>query len=456
MTLSMTPPMTPDSLAIAPILIRGAQVLLPSGAIEVRDVAIAGGHITAVGTDLPTDASTRVIAAQGLTLLPGVIDPQVHFCTSGEAYGEALFTETCAAAKGGVTSFLEIPNTPPITTTQAVVTRKLAIAEAQSLINYGFFIGATHSNHKALQVAKPTCGIHVTMGAGHSPPIPSPLLVDTLEALEPIFATGDRLIAVHAENQARITERAQQFALETDPATHTRVQDNQTALLATKIALGLSKAYQRRLHILQVSTGEEADLLRSDKPSWVSTSVSPQHLLLDMSAYETMGTLAQTNPPLRYARDRDLLWQALNDGIIDFIATGHVPHSMTAKSRGYPHAPSGMPGVETALPLMLTQTKKNHCTIAQVCDWMSTAVADAYRIPNKGLLEPGYDADLVLVDMATYRPVVRKELQTRCQWSPFEGWNLTGWPVMTIVGGQVVYDYGQVDVSVRGQALQFG
>ena len=452
--------MTSASVEIAPILIRGAQVLLPSGVVECQDVMVVDGLIASVGidlsADLPAGASIRVIEAKGLTLLPGVIAPQVHFCTPGSTYEEALFTETCASVKGGVTSFLEIPNTPPVTTTQAVVTDKRAIAKAQSLINYGFFIGATYSNQDALNAMQATCGIYITMGGVQTDSVQGPLLVGTAEAIEPIFAAGNRLIAVHAENHARITERRMQFAQETDPVTHARVQDNETALLATKMALGFSKQYQRRLHISQLSTGEEADLLRSDKPSWVTTSVSPQHLLLDMSAYEKMGTLAQTNPPLRYVRDRSVLWQALTDGIIDFIATDHTPHSLEAKRLGYPHAPFGMPGIETALPLMLTQTKENRCTVAQVSHWMSTAVADAYDIPHKGLIEPGFDADLVLVDMATYRPVLPGDLQTRCGWSPFEGWNLTGWPVVTIVGGRVVYEYGWIETGVRGQALSFG
>ncbi|MEL6264005.1 MAG: dihydroorotase, partial [Cyanobacteria bacterium J06626_6] len=183
----------------------------------------------------------------------------------------------------------------------------------------------------------PTCGIKIFMGSAHGP-----LSVGTAEAIEPIFAVGDRLIAVHAENQARILARREQFLGETAPETHTKVQDNETALLATKMALQFSKKYQRRLHILHMSTGEEANLLRSDKPSWVTAEVTPQHLLLDISAYEKLGTLVQMNPPLKYPRDREILWQALQDGVIDFIATAHAPHTIAEKEKGYPHAPSGV------------------------------------------------------------------------------------------------------------------
>lgn len=161
------------------------------------------------------------------------------------------------------------------------------------------------------------------------------------------------------------------------------------------------------------------------------------------------------NPPLRTDRDREVLWQALLDGVIDLIATDHAPHTLEEKGKGYPNSPAGMPGVETSLPLMLTQAMAGRCEVAQVAHWMSTAVAQAYQIPNKGRIEPGYDADLVLVDLDTYRPVRREELKTKCGWSPFEGWNLTGWPVVTLVGGQVVYNRGQIDPTVRGQALRF-
>jgi dihydroorotase len=241
----------------------------------------------------------------------------------------------------------------------------------------------------------------------------------------------------------------------TDPAVHSQIQNNQAALLATQLALSLSKKYRRRLHILHLSTAEEADLLRQDKPSWVTAEVTPQHLLLNTSAYEKIGTLAQMNPPLRSPHDNEVLWQALKDGVIDFIATDHAPHTLEEKAQAYPNTPSGMPGVETSLPLMLTQAMQGRCSVGQVSHWMSTAVAKAYGIPKKGAIAPGYDADLVLVDLNTYRPVLREELLTKCGWSPFEGWNLTGWPVVTIVGGKIVYEKGQLHTEVRGEALTF-
>jgi dihydroorotase len=431
------------------LLIRGARVLLPNGEFLVGDVEIREGKILRVAPSIAA-VGDREIMAKGLTLLPGVIDPQVHFREPGLEHKEDLFTASCACAKGGVTSFLEMPNTRPLTTTQAALDDKLSRAAEKCLVNYGFFIGATAENLPDLLTANPTPGIKVFMGSMHGQ-----LLVDGEATLEAIFATGDRLIAVHAEDQARINQRRQEFAGVSDVAVHSQIQDNQAALLATQLALKLSNKYQRRLHILHLSTGDEAELLRQEKPSWVTAEVTPQHLLLNTSAYEKIGSLAQMNPPLREPRDNEILWQALLDGVIDFIATDHAPHTLAEKAQDYPNTPSGMPGVETSLPLMLTQAVQGRCTVAQVANWMSAAVAKAYKIPNKGKIAPGFDADLVLVDLDNYRLVVREEMVTKCGWSPFEGWNLTGWPVVTVVGGKVVFENGKLNTTVRGEALTF-
>ena len=431
------------------LLIRRARILLPNGEFLLGDVQICDGKIVKVAAEI-VESGDREIDAIGLTLLPGVIDPQVHFREPGLEHKEDLFTASCACAKGGVTSFLEMPNTRPLTTTQAALDDKLRRAAEKCLVNYGFFIGATAEILPDLLNANPTPGIKVFMGSMHGD-----LLMDDAANLEAVFAKGDRLIAVHAEDQARINQRRQEFAGVTDIAVHSQIQDNQAALLATQLAVKLSKKYQRRLHILHLSTGEEAEFLRESKPSWVTAEVTPQHLLLNTSAYETIGSFAQMNPPLRSVRDNEILWQALLDGVIDFIATDHAPHTLAEKAQTYPNTPSGMPGVETSLPLMLTQAVEGKCTVAQVANWMSTAVAKAYKIPLKGQIAPDFDADLVLVDLEKYRPVVREEMASKCGWSPFEGWNLTGWPVVTIVGGKVVFENGKLDTNVRGEALTF-
>jgi dihydroorotase len=431
------------------LIVRQATILRPDGSLKIGDVLVRGKTIAAV-VDHCTETADLEIDGKGLTLLPGAIDPQVHFREPGLEHKEDLFTASCACAQGGITSFLEMPNTKPLTTTQETLDDKLQRAASKCLVNYGFFIGATPANLPDLNTAKPACGIKIFMGSAHGD-----LLVSTEQALDPIFAGGDRLIAVHAEDQGRILERREEFAGNTDPAIHSVIQDDIAALNATKLAVRLAEKYQRRLHILHLSTGIEADYLRQHKPPYVTAEVTPQHLLLNTDAYGKIGTLAQMNPPLRSAKDNEVLWQALLDGVIDFIATDHAPHTLTEKAQPYPQSPSGMPGVETSLPLMLTQAMADRCTVAQVMNWMSTAVAKAYNIPRKGQIAPGYDADLVLVDLETYRSVDRATLQTKCGWSPFEGWSLTGWPVVTVVLGKIAYSHGKLDTSVRGEALTF-
>jgi len=430
------------------LLLRRARVLQPEGSFRENDVLVRQGRIAAIAPDL--SSSGRTIDATGLSLFPGVIDPQVHFREPGLEHKEDLFTATCACARGGVTSFLEMPNTKPLTTTQAALDEKLQRAASKCLVNYGFFIGATPEHLPDLNTANPACGIKIFMGSAHGA-----LLVSREAELEPIFASGRRLIAVHAEDQARINERRQQFRSRTDPAVHSEIQDEQAALNATQLALKLSKKYQRRLHILHLSTGIEAEYLRQEKPPWVTAEVTPQHLLLNTSAYETLGTLAQMNPPLRSPDNNSVLWRALLDGVIDFIATDHAPHTLAEKAEGYPKSPSGMPGVETSLPLMLTQAKRGRCSYAQVAHWMAAAPAAAYGIANKGKVLPDWDADLVLVNLEQERPVRREDVVSKCGWSPFEGWRLTGWPEYTIVGGQIAYERGRLHTEVRGQSLQF-
>ena len=432
------------------LLIRHARILLADRQWLIGDVLVRDERIVEIAARISATDVSREIDATGLVLLPGVIDPQVHFREPGLEHKEDLTTASRACAKGGVTSFLEMPNTVPLTITQAALDDKLDRAAQKSIVNYGFFIGATPANLPDILDASPACGIKIFMGSAHGD-----LLVSTAEALEPIFAKGERLIAVHAEDQARINQRKLEFAGSKDPAVHSQIQDNQAALNATQLALGLSKKYHRRLHILHLSTAEEVELLRQDKPAWVTAEVTPQHLVLNTDAYATIGTLAQMNPPLRSHHDNAVLWAGLLDGTIDFIATDHAPHTLDEKAKGYPNTPSGMPGVETSLPIMLTQAVAGKCTIEQVSNWMSTAVAKAYDIPNKGVISIGYDADLVLVDVENYHLVERQDIVSKCGWSPFEGWNLTGYPVYTIVNGNIVYEKGEIRSDIKGKALRF-
>jgi dihydroorotase len=434
---------------VSSLRIVNARIAQPDGNTIESDLLCRDHRIERIHSGIDFEAD-ETIDAEGKLLLPGVIDPQVHFREPGKEYKEDLGSGSRAAVRGGVTSFLEMPNTQPPTTDQAALDTKLKLAAQKSVANYGFFIGATPDNLEALNTVQPVCGIKIFMGSSTGT-----LLVNRREDLERIFANGDRLIAVHAEDEARIHERMKLFAGRTDPAVHSEIRDNQCALLATELALELSTKYERRLHILHLSTHEEVDLLRRHKPAWVTAEAIPNHLLLNIADYETLGGLVQMNPPIRMPEDNEALWAGLHDGIIDFIATDHAPHTLEEKRAPYPETPSGMPGVETSLPLMLTEMQRGRCTLAEIQRWMCYGPAEAYRIANKGKVLEGWDADLTLVDLDRTRPVRNAEVFSRSGWSPYAGRELTGWPVFTIVNGRVVFDHDSLRDGVPGAALEF-
>jgi len=432
------------------LLIRNARVLYPDGHTVEADVACAGGVVDRIEPGITRSADEELDAA-GLLLMPGVIDPQVHFREPGAERKEDLGSGSRAAVAGGVTSFLEMPNTHPPTIDQAALEDKLARAASKCVANYGFFIGATPDNLDAVNTAAPVAGIKIFMGSSTGS-----LLVHREQDLERIFANGERLIAVHAEDEARIRQRTAELAGGSDPALHSRIRDSECAAIASRLALDLSRRHRRRLHILHLSTATEVELLRTDKPAWVSCEAIPNHLFLDTSDYASLGTLVQMNPPIRSADDRQALWRGLHDSIIDCIATDHAPHTLEEKNQPYPQAPSGMPGVQTSLPLLLTEAACGRCSLAEVQRWMCEAPARLYGIPNKAYVQEGRDADLVLVDMNEWRTVRNEDMLSRAGWTPWAGRHLTGWPRWTIVGGQVVFDGGRIREGVYGSALTFG
>lgn len=431
------------------LLIRNAVIARPDGTTLEGDLACEHGLIARIATHIDAPAD-ETVDAHGALLLPGVIDTHVHFREPGKEYKEDLASGSRAAARGGVTSFLEMPNTEPPTVDQASLDFKLTRAAESCVVNYGFFIGATPTNLDVVNRVAPVAGIKVFMGCSTGG-----LLVDKDEDLERIFATGERLIAVHAEDETRMHERRWLFADRRDSAVHSEIRDNLCALRATERALAFSKRHRRPLHILHLSTHEEVELLRRDKPAWVKAEVIPNHLFLNVKDYERLGNRAQMNPPIRAPEDNAALWQALQDGVIDFLGSDHAPHTLAEKQLEYPNSPSGMPGVETSLPLMLTHMTAGKCTLAELQRWMCSGPAEHYRIPNKGKLLEGWDADLTLVDIHTSKPVRNEELFTKAKWSPYEDWKLVGWPQYTAVGGQVVFARGQIRDGVRGRPLAF-
>lgn len=428
-----------------------ARIAQADGSTIEADVYCKDHRIERIEKSIERDADETIDAA-GSLLMPGVIDPQVHFREPGNEHKEDLGSGSRAAVRGGVTSFLEMPNTRPATVDQAALDDKLKRASEKSLANYGFFIGATPDNLEALNTVHPACGIKIFMGSSTGS-----LLVNNPKDLDRIFGNGRRLIAVHAEDEARINARMAEAQAEGRPLEyrdHSEIRDNRCAVLATELALELSKKYERRLHILHLSTHDEVEILRKDKPAWVTTEVIPNHLFLNTADYAAQGSLVQMNPPIREQIDNDTLWAGLRDGTIDFIATDHAPHTLEEKNAPYPKSPSGMPGVETSLPLMLIEMVEGRCTLAEIQKWMCYGPAEGYGIPNKGKIIEGWDADLTLVDPDKRHPVVNEEMACRVKWSPYAGREAI-FPAHTIVGGRVVFERGQFRKGVLGRALTY-
>jgi dihydroorotase len=438
-------------------LIKNAKVVLPD-AVESVAVLVEGERIAAVDPAAQTRAD-GVVDAGGLWLIPGVVDDQVHFREPGLTHKEDLRSASRACAKGGVTTFLEMPNTVPPAITQERLEQKLSLAAERSVVNYGFYIGATPSNLAELKAATRTPGIKIFIGSSTGD-----LLVDEQEALERIFAETSLPICAHCEDEATVRANAARLAGRTDPAVHSEVRDVAAAVIATRRTLELAGRHRHRFHLLHTSTGAEADLLGEwyagvqDDPSrrgLISAEACPHHLLLNTGDYARLGSLGQMNPSLKTADDNRRLWAALADGRIQVIATDHAPHTLEEKRRPYPQSPSGMPLVENSLALMLNEVHRGRCTIAQVVRWMCDAPARTWDLVGKGRIAVGYDADLVLVDPQLRRTVRNEEQLTKCGWSAWDGVELVGWPVRTWVMGREVYRNGVVDDSVCGREAAF-
>ncbi|MCA9537860.1 MAG: dihydroorotase [Myxococcales bacterium] len=432
------------------LTIRDAELVLPEGIVR-GDLLIRDGRIAAIG-DVGKGAGEQ-FDARGLTLMPGVIDPQVHFREPGMTHKEDLATGSAAAAAGGVTAFLEMPNTRPTTTTPEALQDKLDRARGRCRAHHGFFFGATVDNIDVVAALDPRTvpGIKIFMGSSTGP-----LLVDEQSALEGHFAASKVPLVVHAEDETRLRARQAQFAGATDPAMHPIIRDEICALIATTRAVELARRHQKRLHVLHLSTAEEVVFLRGlPDEGLITAETLPQYLWLDDSHYARLGTRLQMNPPVRAKRHGEALWAGLHDGTLACIATDHAPHTLAEKALPFGQAPSGMPGVELSLPLLLHAAHTGRCTLAQVVEWMCAAPARIYGLTGKGRLAVGADGDVVLVDRNATREVTADRLFTKVGWSPFEGWHLTGWPVMTVLAGRPVFRDGALVEGVFGEPLKF-
>ena len=427
--------------------ISGATCVLPSGQARV-DVLIENGKI--LGIDPPQSAQAdEVIRADDLILIPGVVDDQVHFRDPGLTHKEDLRTATLACAKGGVTSFLEMPNTKPTTTDCTRLLEKLELASGKCLVNYGFYIGATPHNVDELKQAKRTPGIKIFIGSSTGD-----LLVDEQAALERIFAETTLPICAHCEDEATVRANSARLSGGSTYEDHSQIRDVAAAVIATKRAIDLAIRHRHRFHVLHVSTGAETELLR-DPQGLITAEVCPHHLFFNIDDYERLGSLVQMNPSIKTSADNESLWRALKDGRIQVIATDHAPHTLEEKQQPYPKSPSGLPAVENSLALMLDSVNAGICSLESVVHWMCDAPARVWDMVGKGRIAEGYDADLVLIDLGKKQTVRNEDQQTKCKWSPWHGVALQGWPVRTFVHGQTVFKDGQFDEAVQGQEIQF-
>lgn len=433
------------------LIVRHGTCVTPSGT-GVADVGIRAGRVAALG-DLGRASAPREIDAGGLHVLPGVIDSQVHFREPGLEHKEDLETGTAAAVLGGVTAVFEMPNTSPPTTTAEALEDKLRRAEGRAWCDVAFFVGASPDNVGALAdlERRPGCaGVKVFMGSSTGS-----LLVEDDPTLAAVLTSGRRRVAVHAEDEPRLRERRPLAESGAEPAAHPDWRDVESAVRATRRLLGLAREARRPVHVLHVSTAEELPLLAEHR-DLATVEATPQHLTLSApECYRSLGSMAQMNPPIRNERHLQALWRAVREGLVDVIGSDHAPHTAEEKSRPYPGSPSGMPGVQTLLPLLLDHVHKGRLTLERLVDLTSAGPARVYGVAGKGRLAKGYDADLSIVDLGRRQRIELDWLASRCGWSPFEGLTVHGWPVVTVVRGEVVMHDGERLGQPAGRPVRF-
>src|SRR3569833_1506832 len=433
------------------LLIRGGMVATPNG-IAQADVGVRGGRIVAIGS-LSGAKAAEIFDAKGLHVLPGVMDTQVHFREPGNEHKADLATGGMAAILGGVTAVFEMPNTNPPPTTRAAIEDKLARAKGRMQCDHAFYAGATPQNIGALAELERmpgVCGIKAFLGSSTGT-----LLLAKEEDILAALKAGTRRMAVHSEDEDRMIER-KPLAKRGHPETHPIWRDAESARMSTERVLSLARAAGRRLHVLHITTGDEIPLLAAAKD--VSTAeTTPQHLTLSApECYERIGTYAQMNPPIRDESHRQALWAAVRDGVIDVIGSDHAPHTREEKDREYPDTPSGMPGVQTLVILLLDHVNKGNLTLERFIDLTASGAQRIFGIAGKGRIAVGYDADFTIVDMSLTRTIENKWIASRGGWTPFDGMKTKGWPVATILRGNIVMRGFAAVGAARGAPMRFG
>jgi dihydroorotase len=432
------------------LIIRGGTIVNQDGSWQ-GDIGVREGRIARIGA-LSTATAAEQIDARGLHVLPGVIDSHVHFREPGAEDREDLESGSRAAVLGGVTAVFEMPNTSPPTTTAAALDDKVARARGRMFCDFAFYPGATTDNIDELAVLERmegAAGIKVYMGSSTGN-----LLLDDPVLLRRLLQKVGRRVAFHSEDEARLNAR-KNLRVENDPSSHSVWRDPEAAIMATRQLLDIARDTGARIHILHVSTAEEMALIAENRAQ-VTAEVTPHHLMLPIpEAYDRLGTRAQMNPPLRDEPTCAALWDALAQGIVDTIGSDHAPHLLDAKANPYPASPSGMPGVQTLVPLMLNAVNAGRLTLQRFVDLTGHGPARVYGIAGKGRIAGGYDADLTLVDMSARRVIEDTWIASRCGWTPYADWKVTGWPVATIIRGRIVMREDDIVAPAGGEPVRF-
>lgn len=434
--------------------------IVNEGTICSSDLRIKNGRIEKIASSMTPQGNEEVIDLQGKLIFPGMIDDQVHFREPGLTHKATIASEARAAVAGGVTSFMEMPNTVPNALTQELLADKYQIAQTSSLANYSFFMGAANDNlEEVLKTNKKNvCGIKVFMGSSTGN-----MLVDNTKTLENLFAASELLIATHCEDEATVRARLELFREKypTDDAPafiHPLIRNEEACYLSSSMAVELAKKSNTRLHILHISTEEELALFETGKAvkdKRITAEACVHHLWFDSTGYETLGNQIKCNPAIKDARHRSAIRKALQTGAIDVIATDHAPHTWEEKQQGYWKSPSGLPLVQHPLLMLLEMSQEGVLSLPQIAEKTAHHVADCFQIHERGYIREGYWADLAIVDVNTKQLVTKNSLQYLCAWSPLEGHEFPASITHTFVSGHLAYKNGQFDLTKKGERLLF-
>ena len=420
------------------------------GKLTQTDIGLSGNKIKKIGKIELN--SSKVYDATDKVVLPGIIDTQTHFREPGSTDVEDLESGSRAAVLGGVTSLFEMPNTNPPTSNLVEFDKKLQLAKNRMHSNYAFYFGATPDNIEQLSKLKDVegcCGVKLFAGSSTGK-----LLVDKEADIEKVISSSDRVVSIHSEDEEILNLR-KKFIKEGDVHSHPEWRNTECAISSTRRVVKIAERYNKKIHVLHVTTKEEVDFLAMHKKN-VTFEITPQHLTLYApDCYDKLGTYAQMNPPLRTKEHYDRLWVAIKNNIVDVLGSDHAPHSKENKNKNYPNTPSGMPGVQTIFPVMLDHVNNGKLTLEQLIKLMCENPCKIFGIKNKGYLKEGYDADLTIADMDKEVTIKDEMIASKCGWTPFNNHKVKGFPVGTIVNGNLVMSDGKVIAESKGIPLKF-